>query len=92
MPLLQEIAGIGGLTISEDAAAALQKILNAQLQGGGATASLTEEERTALDALKADFADDKNCKKLRQLLMDLGILGCGVSRRIKAIGAAVGFS
>jgi hypothetical protein len=92
MALLEEVAEVGGLTIGGDAAAALQKILNAQLQGGGATASLTEEEQTALDKLKAEFADEKNCKKLRQLLMDLGILGCGVSRRIKAIGAALGFT
>lgn len=92
MALLEEVAEVGGLTLSPAAISALLRIENNRMEGGDGNVVLTEEEQEALDDLRAEFASEKNCHRLRDILFALGILGCGISRRIKAIGAALGFT
>lgn len=92
MALLQELHEIGILKISDGALAALQKIADAATSDPYDPAILTDEEQTALDALKQEWLDDPDCKRLRELLVNLGILGCAVSRRIKAVLAALGLT
>lgn len=92
MPLLAEAVDVGLLKVSGATRRFLEDYRDA-VNSGDYTPI---EERTgaieALQELKDLFADGVTCQQLKDFLYAMGLFGCARARRVKAMGAQLGFS
>lgn len=92
MPFLAEMADVGLLKLSETTRRFLQDYRDAVNSGDYTSIEHRAGADDALQELKDAFADGITCQQLKDFLWAMGLFGCARSKRVKAVGAQLGFT